>query len=53
MKKILWRIIFAILIIIATLGMLAYVMQTALGEPITFREFFERFFGDMAWGLLR
>ncbi len=38
------RLVFAFLIILATLGMAAYVMQNALQEPITFKEFFERFF---------
>ena len=36
------RLVFAFLIILATLGMAAYVMQNALQEPITFKEFFER-----------
>ena len=35
------KVMFAILIILSTLGVAAYVMQTAFGEPITFAEFFE------------
>ena len=38
------KIIGTILFIFATAGVAAFVMQEALQEPITFKEFFERFF---------
>lgn len=41
MKKIFSTIIFIFLIILATAGLAAYVMQNAFQEPITFKEFFE------------
>lgn len=41
MNKFFGRLFFAFLIILSTLGLAAYVMQTAFGEPITFAEFFE------------
>lgn len=34
-------LIYAFLVILATAGLAAYVMQTAFQEPITFKEFFE------------
>lgn len=41
MGKFLKIAIYAFLIILATAGLAAYVMQTAFQEPITFKEFFE------------
>lgn len=35
------KLMFAILIILSTLGVAAYIMQNAFGESITFAEFFE------------
>ena len=51
MPRWLRNIIFAFLIIVATLGLAAYVMQMALGEPITFKEFYERFIANVAFWL--
>ena len=36
-------IMFIFLMVLATAGLAAYVMQTALGEDITFVEFFHRY----------
>ncbi len=41
MKKVLSRILIVFLVILATLGMLAYVMQEAFHDDITFVEFFQ------------
>lgn len=35
------KIMFAFLMIVSTLGLAAFVMQNAFGEPITFAEFFK------------
>lgn len=43
MNKFWGTITFAFLMILATAGMAAYVMQNALGENITFVEFFQRY----------
>ena len=40
-NKLIGNILFIFLIIVATLGMFAYILQTAFGEPITFAEFFQ------------
>lgn len=44
MKKFIGTILFIFLLIIATLGLAAFVMQQAFQEPITFKEFFEKVF---------
>lgn len=44
MRKIVGTILFIFLLILATLGVAAYVMQEAFQEPITFKEFFEMVF---------
>lgn len=44
MRKIIGTILFIFLLILATAGVAAFVMQEALQEPITFKEFFESFF---------
>lgn len=41
MKKWISRLIMVFLVLVAVLGMLAYVMQNAFGDDITFAEFFE------------
>ncbi len=41
MWKFIRIIIFAFLIIVATLGLAAYIMQEAFQAPITFKEFFQ------------
>lgn len=43
MGKIPGTIAFIFLMVVATLGVAAYIMQNAVGEPITFVEFFQRF----------
>ncbi len=45
MKKFIETALFLFLMIVATLGLAAYVMQNAFKEPITFKEFFEMVFG--------
>lgn len=42
-NRFLGTILFIFLLILSTLGVAAYVMQNAVGEPITFVEFFERY----------
>ena len=44
MRNIIGTILFIFLIILATAGVAAYVMQEAFQEPITFKEFFEMVF---------
>ena len=39
-------VLFIFLMILATAGLAAYVMQEAFKEPITFKEFFEMVFGN-------
>lgn len=46
MGKIFKFLIYAFLIILATAGLAAYVMQEAFQEPITFKEFFEMVLND-------
>ncbi|NLD20621.1 MAG: hypothetical protein GX663_10345 [Clostridiales bacterium] len=41
MRKFLGTVVFIFLIILATAGLAAFVMQNAFQEPITFKEFFE------------
>lgn len=41
-NKIIGTILFIFLMVVATLGMFAYILQNAYGEPITFVEFFDR-----------
>ena len=43
MRKFIGTVLFIFLMILATAGLAAYVMQSALGEDITFVEFFHRF----------
>ena len=40
-NKIIGTILFIFLMVVATLGMFAFILQTAFGEPITFVEFFQ------------
>lgn len=46
MRKIIGTILFIFLLILATVGLAAFVMQEAFNEPITFKEFFEMISGD-------
>ncbi len=41
MRKFIGTVLFIFLMILATVGLAAYVMQEAFQEPITFKEFFE------------
>ena len=46
MRKFIGTVLFTLLMILATSGLAAYVMQEAFKEPITFKEFFEMVFGN-------
>lgn len=46
MRKIIGTILFIFLLILATVGLAAFVMQEAFNEPITFKEFFEMISGN-------
>lgn len=46
MRKFMGTVVFIFLIILATAGLAAYVMQNAFQEPITFKEFFEMIFNN-------
>ena len=46
MRKFIGTVSFIFLMILATAGLAAYVMQEAFKEPITFKEFFEMVFGN-------
>lgn len=46
MNKIIGTILFIFLLILATVGLAAFVMQEAFNEPITFKEFFEMISGN-------
>lgn len=46
MRKIIGTTLFIFLLILATVGLAAFVMQEAFNEPITFKEFFEMISGN-------
>lgn len=46
MNRFIGTILFIFLMILATAGLAAYVMQEAFQEPITFKEFFEMILND-------
>ncbi len=46
MNKFIGTVLFIFLLILATVGMLAFVMQEAFQEPITFKEFFQMVLKD-------
>ena len=41
MRKFIGTVLFIFLMILATAGLAAYVMQEAFQQPLTFKEFFE------------